>query len=98
MQGGDDGGLGGNLFAAGVHFFVFVLKHLLEELGDGAFAFCCLSNFGAWGEDAEGWVEGDLVYAYGRDITSEKKAQSELARTKELAQSEARYQIGRAHV
>ena len=36
-------------------------------------------------------VEGDLVYAYGRDITSEKKAQSELARTKELAQSEARY-------
>jgi PAS domain S-box-containing protein len=36
-------------------------------------------------------VEGDLVYAYGRDITAEKKAQSELARTRELAQSEARY-------
>ena len=36
-------------------------------------------------------VEGDLVYAYGRDITAEKRAQSELARIKELAQSEARY-------
>jgi PAS domain S-box-containing protein len=36
-------------------------------------------------------VEGDLVYAYGRDITAEKKAQSELALVKELAQSEARY-------
>jgi PAS domain S-box-containing protein len=36
-------------------------------------------------------VEGDLVYAYGRDITAEKKAQSELRRTRELAQSEARY-------
>ena len=36
-------------------------------------------------------VEGDLVYAYGRDITAEKKAQSELTLTKKLAQSEARY-------
>jgi PAS domain S-box-containing protein len=36
-------------------------------------------------------VEGDLVYAYGRDITAEKKTQSVLARIKELAQSEARY-------
>ena len=36
-------------------------------------------------------VEGDLVYAYGRDITAEKDAQRELARIKELAQSEARY-------
>ena len=36
-------------------------------------------------------VEGDLVYAYGRDITAEKRAQSELALIKELAQSEARY-------
>ena len=36
-------------------------------------------------------VQSELVYAYGRDISAEKRAQSELARVKELAQSEARY-------
>jgi len=36
-------------------------------------------------------VEGDLIYAYGRDITAEKKTESELALSKELAQREARY-------
>jgi len=50
LQGGDDGGLGGNF--AGARFFVLGLEHGFEELGDGAFAFCGLSDFGAWGEDA----------------------------------------------
>jgi PAS domain S-box-containing protein len=36
-------------------------------------------------------VEDDFVYAYGRDITMEKEALSELALTKQLAQGEARY-------
>jgi hypothetical protein len=48
----NDSGLGGNLFAAGVRFLLFVLEHLVEELCDGAFAFCGLSYFCAWGEDA----------------------------------------------
>jgi hypothetical protein len=30
----------------------FILQHLFEELGDGAFAFCGLADFGSWGEDA----------------------------------------------
>jgi hypothetical protein len=52
LKGGNDGGLGGNFIAAGVRFFVFALQHFVEELGDGAFAFCGLADFGAWGEDA----------------------------------------------
>jgi hypothetical protein len=31
-------------------------------LGDGAFAFCDLGDFGAWGDDAEGGVDDDLFY------------------------------------
>jgi len=41
------------------------LQHALDELGDGAFAECDLGDFSARGEDAEGWVDGDLLYGLG---------------------------------
>lgn len=34
-------------------------------MGDGAFAFCDLGDFGAGGEDAEGGVDGDLFHGLG---------------------------------
>ena len=37
----------GGFFSGGV-----VFEHLLEELGDGAFSLCGLSDFGGWSEDA----------------------------------------------
>jgi hypothetical protein len=41
------------------------LYHAIDELGDGAFAFCDVGDFGARGEDAEGGVDGDLFYSLG---------------------------------
>ena len=41
------------------------MHHSFDELGDGASAFCHFGDFGAWGEDAEGWVDGDLFYGLG---------------------------------
>jgi hypothetical protein len=38
------------------------LQHALEESGDGALALCDGGDFGAGGEDAQGWVDGDLFY------------------------------------
>jgi hypothetical protein len=37
------------------------LQHLLEELADGALALGGMGEFGAWGEDTEGGIGGDLV-------------------------------------
>jgi hypothetical protein len=38
------------------------LQHAFDEQLDGAFAFFGFAYFGAWGEDAEGGVDGDLFY------------------------------------
>ena len=49
----DDGGFcGGDFAAVGARFFFLGLQDGFEELGDGAFAFCGLSYFGGWSEDA----------------------------------------------
>ena len=34
-------------------------------MGDRAFAFCDLGDFGARSDDAEGGVDGDLFYGFG---------------------------------
>jgi hypothetical protein len=57
LERGDGGG-----FGCGGWFF-FGLHHALDELGNGAFAFCDLGDFGARGEDVEGGVDGDLFYS-----------------------------------
>ena len=46
-------------------FFFLVLHHFLEEQMDGAFALFGFADFGAWGEDAEGGVDGDLFDGLG---------------------------------
>ena len=56
LEGGDGDG-----FGRGGWFF-FGLHHAFDELGDGAFAFCDLGDFGARSEDTEGGVDGDLFY------------------------------------
>jgi hypothetical protein len=43
LKGGNNGRLGS---------FLFRLHHALEQKGDGAFAFCGLSDLGLRGEDA----------------------------------------------
>ena len=40
------------------------MRHALEEQGDGAFRSCGLGDVGARGEDAEGWIDGDLFYGF----------------------------------
>jgi hypothetical protein len=60
---GLDGGDGGGFLRGG--FFLLALQHSLDELGYGAFAFGGLGDFGTWGEDAEGGVNGDLFYGFG---------------------------------
>ena len=42
----------------------FLFEHLLEKLGDGAFAFCGFADFSGRGEDAEFGVGGDLFYCF----------------------------------
>jgi hypothetical protein len=63
LESGNDGGFGGGWVDGGGWLFVF--EHLVEELGDGAFASGGLSYFGARGEDAQRRVEGDLFYGFG---------------------------------
>jgi hypothetical protein len=58
LDGWQDGGLG-------CGFFFVVLHHFLEEKMDGAFALFGFAYFGAWGEDAEGGVDGDLFDGLG---------------------------------
>jgi hypothetical protein len=45
-------------------FFFLALHHALDELGDDAFGFCDPGDFGPWGEDAQGWVDGDLFHGF----------------------------------
>jgi hypothetical protein len=52
LQCGNDGGLGGDLIAAGARFFLFGLHHLFEEQGDCAFSSGGVAYFCAWCEDA----------------------------------------------
>ena len=54
LQGRDGGGFCGECLGVGGFFCgcLLGLQHGFEELGDGAFAFCGLAEFGAWGEDA----------------------------------------------
>jgi hypothetical protein len=46
-------------------FFFVVLHHFLDEKKDGAFALFGFADFGAWGEDAESGVDGDLFDGLG---------------------------------
>jgi hypothetical protein len=42
--------------------FVFVaLQHFFDEEGDGTLALGDGGDLGAWGEDAESWVDGDVL-------------------------------------
>jgi hypothetical protein len=63
LDGEDGGGFGGG----GWFWFFFgpQLHHALDEYGDSAFGFCGFGDVGAWGEDAEGGIDGDLFYGLG---------------------------------
>ena len=39
------------------------MHHLFDQETDGALAFFDFADFGAWGEDAEGGVDGDFFYS-----------------------------------
>ena len=46
-------------------FFLLFSRHTLNQQPDRAFAFFDFADFGAWGEDAEGGVDGDFFYCWG---------------------------------
>jgi hypothetical protein len=58
IQGGEDG-----WFLRG-GFFLLASQAALDELGDDAFGFCDPGDFGSWGQDSEGGVDGDLFYGF----------------------------------
>jgi len=40
------------------------VQHAFEEAAYDGFAFG-LAYFGSWGEDAQGWIDGDVFYSFG---------------------------------
>ena len=62
MNAGDRGRLA-FLFAGGGRWLV--LQDAFQQQGDGAFALGGLAYFGAWGEDAQFGVGGDLFDDFG---------------------------------